>query len=87
MDGKITIRSDRKEDYTFQYKGKDVTLTLDAAVQHVCEKELMKSIEKFKAHRGAVIVMNPRTGEILAYAVYPFFDPNNFKTATSFLLP
>ena len=65
-------------------KGKDVTLTLDAAVQHVCEKELMKAIEKFKAHRGAVIVMNPRTGEILAYAVYPYFDPNNFKNATSF---
>ena len=65
-------------------KGKDVTLTIDAAVQHVCEKELMKSIEKFKAHRGAVIVMNPRNGEILAYAVYPFFDPNNFKNASSF---
>ena len=65
-------------------KGKDVTLTIDAAVQHVCEKELMKSIEKFKAHRGAVIVMNPRNGEILAYAVYPYYDPNNFKSATSF---
>lgn len=44
----------------------------------------MKAIEKFKAHRGAVIVMNPRNGEILAYAVYPYFDPNNFKNATSF---
>jgi len=65
-------------------RGKDVTLTIDAAVQHVCEKALMKSIEKFKAFRGAVIVMNPRNGEILAYAVYPYFDPNNFKTATSF---
>ena len=65
-------------------KGKDVTLTIDAAVQHVCEKALMKAIDKFKAHRGAVIVMNPRNGEILAYAVYPYFDPNNFKSATSF---
>lgn len=65
-------------------KGKDVTLTIDAAVQHVCEKALMKSIEKFKAFRGAVIVMNPRNGEILAYAVYPYFDPNNYKTATYF---
>lgn len=64
-------------------KGKDVTLTIDAAVQHVCEKELMKSIQKFHAQRGAVIVMNPRNGEIFAYAVYPYFDPNNFKNATS----
>ena len=65
-------------------RGKDVTLTIDAAVQHVCEKALMKAIQKFKAFRGAAIVMNPRNGEILAYAVYPYFDPNNFKTATSF---
>jgi len=65
-------------------KGKDVKLTIDAAVQHVCEKELMKAIQKFNAQRGAVIVMNPRNGEILAYAVYPYFDPNNFKQASSF---
>ncbi len=65
-------------------RGKDVTLTIDAAVQHVCEKALMKAIQNFKAFRGAAIVMNPRNGEILAYAVYPYFDPNNFKTATSF---
>ena len=64
--------------------GKDVTLTIDAAVQHVCEKALMSAIQKFNAFRGAVIVMNPRNGEILAYAVYPYFDPNNFKNATSF---
>jgi cell division protein FtsI/penicillin-binding protein 2 len=65
-------------------RGSDITLTIDAAVQHVCEKELMKSIEKFHALRGAVIVMNPRNGEILAYAVYPYFDPNNFKSASVF---
>ena len=65
-------------------RGKNVTLTIDAAVQHVCEKELMKSIQKFHAQRGAVIVMNPRNGEILAYAVYPYFDPNNFKNASKF---
>jgi len=65
-------------------KGSDITLTIDAAVQHICEKALMKAIQQYKAFRGAVIVMNPRNGEILAYAVYPYFDPNNFKTATSF---
>lgn len=65
-------------------KGKDVILTIDAPVQHVCEKALMKSIQKFHAARGAVIVMNPKNGEILAYAVYPDFDPNNFKNASSY---
>ena len=69
---------------TTSVRGNDITLTIDAAVQHICEKALMSAIQRFNAFRGAVIVMNPRNGEILAYAVYPYFDPNNFKNATSF---
>lgn len=69
---------------TTSIRGNDITLTIDAAVQHICEKALMSAIQRFNAFRGAVIVMNPRNGEILAYAVYPYFDPNNFKNATSF---
>lgn len=63
-------------------KGADVTLTLDTAIQHVCEQELMKVINKTKALRGTVIVMNPKNGEILAYAAFPYYDPNNYKIAT-----
>lgn len=63
-------------------KGEDVTLTIDTAIQHISEKELDHAVTKFKAQRGAVIVMNPKNGEILAYAVYPFYDPNNYKTAS-----
>lgn len=62
-------------------KGQDVTLTIDAAIQHVCEKELFKMIAEKQALRGAVIVMNPKNGEILAYAVYPTYDPNKFQKA------
>ena len=62
-------------------KGQDVTLTIDAAIQHVAEKELHKMIVDSEALRGAVIVMNPRNGEILAYAVYPTYDPNNYRKA------
>ncbi len=64
-------------------KGQDVTLTIDAAIQHVCEKELKKIIQEKDALRGAVIVMNPKNGEILAYAVYPTYDPNKFQQATN----
>jgi len=63
-------------------KGKNITLTIDTAIQHVCEQELYKSINKTKALRGTVIVANPKNGEILAYAIYPYYDPNNFKKAT-----
>ena len=63
-------------------KGQDVTLTIDAAIQHVCEKEIAKMVEEKKALRGTVLVMNPKNGEILAYAVYPSYDPNNYREAT-----
>ncbi len=63
-------------------KGEDITLTIDAAIQHVCEKEIEKMVTEKKAERGTVIVMNPKNGEILAYAVYPTFDPNNYRKAT-----
>ena len=63
-------------------KGKSLTLTIDTAIQHICEQELYKMVLKKQALRGTVIVMNPRNGEILAYAVYPYYDPNNYKNAS-----
>ncbi len=59
--------------------GKTVTLTIDSAIQHVCERELLNMINLKQASRGAVIVMNPKNGEILGYAVYPRYNPNNYK--------
>lgn len=63
-------------------KGKSITLTIDTAIQHICEQELYKMVMKKQALRGTVIVMDPRTGEILAYAIYPYYDPNNYKNAS-----
>lgn len=63
-------------------KGENITLTIDAAIQHICEKEIEKMVTEKQAERGTVLVMNPKNGEILAYAVYPTFDPNNYKKAT-----
>ena len=63
-------------------KGENVTLTIDAAIQHICEKEIEKKVTETRADGGAVIVMNPKNGELLAYAVYPTFDPNNYRKAT-----
>lgn len=63
-------------------KGKSLTLTIDTAIQHICEQELYKMVLKRQALRGTVIVMNPKNGEILAYAVYPYYDPNNYRNAS-----
>lgn len=67
---------------TSPLKGKSLTLTIDVAIQHICEQELYKMTLKRQALRGTVIVMNPKNGEILAYAVYPYYDPNNYRNAT-----
>ncbi len=66
--------------------GKTVTLTIDSAIQHVCERELLNMINEKKASRGSVIVMNPKNGEILGYAVYPRYNPNNYKKTSAIKL-
>ena len=58
--------------------GKTVTLTIDSAIQHICEVELTKMVTSKNASKGAVVVLNPKNGEILGYAVYPTYDPNNY---------
>lgn len=70
------------EQITSPTVGHTVTLTIDSAIQHVCETELLKMITEKQALRGAVIVLNPNNGEILGYAVYPTYNPNKFRTAT-----
>lgn len=71
---------------TAPLKGKTVTLTIDSAIQHTCEAELKKVISTKKALRGTIVVMNPRNGEILGYAVYPNYNPNKYKKASQLQL-
>jgi cell division protein FtsI (penicillin-binding protein 3) len=60
--------------------GADLHLTLDSAIQHLAEKELESAIVKNRAKAGVAIVVDPFTGELLAVANYPSFDPNMFST-------
>ncbi len=59
-------------------QGQDLHLTLDAAIQHLVERELEKAIATSGARKGMILVMAPHSGAILAMASYPSFDPNNF---------
>jgi len=59
--------------------GGDIRLALDTSIQHLAEKELEATIAKYRAKAGVVIVMEPFTGEVLALANYPSFNPNNFS--------
>ena len=60
--------------------GEDVYLSLDINLQAAIGEELKKSINKFSAKSGAVLVMKISNGEIISMNSFPDFDPNNNKT-------
>jgi cell division protein FtsI (penicillin-binding protein 3) len=59
--------------------GSTVELTIDDYLQHIAERELHAGVIANRAAGGTAIIMNPRTGEILAMANEPTFDPNAYK--------
>ncbi|MBI3399355.1 MAG: penicillin-binding protein [Deltaproteobacteria bacterium] len=59
------------------YKGMNLVLTIDKTMQYIAEKELLKAVSDTKAKGGMAIVMAPRTGEILAIANAPHFNPED----------
>jgi len=58
--------------------GADLHLTIDATVQHIVEAELARALETSRARAGVVVLMQPRTGAILAMASLPTYNPNRF---------
>jgi cell division protein FtsI (penicillin-binding protein 3) len=63
--------------------GAHVELTIDAALQRVAEDELERAVREFGARAGTVVALDPHTGEVLAMATVPRFDPNRGRAAQS----
>ena len=59
--------------------GYDVVLTVDGVIQYIAETRIQEAVVSTKSDRGLVLVMDPNTGEILANAIYPTFDPNYYQ--------
>ncbi|HUW25848.1 MAG TPA: penicillin-binding protein 2 [Gallionella sp.] len=57
--------------------GSDIALSLNSNVQHLAYRELESAIRQHRAKAGAVVVLDARSGEVLALANYPAYNPNN----------
>jgi cell division protein FtsI (penicillin-binding protein 3) len=62
--------------------GASLQLTLDLGLQHIAERELKAGVRASRAKAGTVVIMAPATGEILALASYPTFNPNAVTRST-----
>jgi len=58
--------------------GKDVVLTIDHVIQYMAEDIISKAVQQHKADSGSIVVMDPKSGGILALAEYPAYDPAKY---------
>ena len=66
--------------------GTNLVLTIDQRIQYIAERELAAAVQQTQSQAGTVIVQDPRTGEILALANRPTFDPNTFSKSSQVAL-
>ena len=80
--GKIMVMADGRRRWYDRKEsaadpGASVTLTIDETIQYIAEKELSRAIDETHAKAGTVAVQDPNSGELLALANWPTFDPND----------
>ena len=66
--------------------GENLVLSIDENIQFMAEKALDRNMERTHAENGTIVIQDPHTGQILALAVRPTFNPNDFRHATTDLL-
>ncbi len=80
MDSRKNELVTQRDENVKAQSGLNVVLTIDAAVQHILETTLTNAMTRHAPQSITGIVMRPRTGEILALASLPGFDPNDLRT-------
>jgi cell division protein FtsI (penicillin-binding protein 3) len=86
-DGRLLIQTDARQHAIFSRVDRPATagatleLTIDQYLQHIAERELRAGVEQNRAAGGSALIMDPQSGEILALANWPTFNPNTFGRA------
>ncbi len=88
-DGRMLIQTDARQHALFSRvepaptSGADLELTIDEYIQYIAERELKAGVDANGAKGGSIVVMDPWSGQILAMANWPTFNPNVFQRATA----
>ena len=86
--GQVMIQIDNKQNTFSRVErsptpGATVELTIDKYLQHIVERELKAGIQAYDADAGTVVMLDPKTGDVLALASEPSFNPNVFSDSTT----
>jgi cell division protein FtsI/penicillin-binding protein 2 len=78
----VPLVSNKDNIVTDPKAGDDVTLTIDIGMQRQLEDMLKAGLDRAKSKSGGALIMDPRTGAIMAMANYPTYDPSNFAAVS-----
>jgi cell division protein FtsI (penicillin-binding protein 3) len=85
-EGKLLVQTDARRHVFSRLErsptaGASIELTIDEHLQHIAEREVRNGVEAARADGGTAVIMDPFTGEILALASWPTFNPNDYGDA------
>jgi cell division protein FtsI (penicillin-binding protein 3) len=86
-EGKLLVQTDARRQVFSRLErsptaGGSIELTIDEHLQHIAEREVRAGVEAARADGGTAVLMDPHSGEILAMASYPTFNPNDYGEAS-----
>lgn len=77
--------ADQKLDFS-NLSGRDVTLTIRRDIQYIANEELIRGVKQTQSKKGEIVIMDPKTGAILAMATWPHYDPQEYHQTPTELL-
>ncbi len=81
----VSFTDRRARSWKLPEEGHTLVLTIDRNIQYLVEQELESAVKEYGAEKGCIVVMDPKTGALIAMASYPTYDPNRYSQTDSAL--